>query len=132
MYKKLVFDPAGTRLLGGVLVGDASDFGTLLGLFKSGKPLTVPPGNLLATRRDVDAAHGGEADALVCSCNNVSERQIHEAVRDRKLTTVAQVKTCTLAGTGCGGCLPRVTELLKSELEAAGARIDNRLCEHFR
>ena len=29
VYKKLVFDSEGTRLLGGVLVGDASDFGTL-------------------------------------------------------------------------------------------------------
>jgi nitrite reductase (NADH) large subunit len=133
VYKKLVFDPAGTCLLGGVLVGDASDFGTLLGLFKSGKPLAVPPGNLLSTRRggDADSARGGDVDALVCSCNSVSERQIHEAVRDRKLTTVTQVKTCTLAGTGCGGCLPRVADLLKAELEAAGARVDNRLCEHF-
>ena len=80
--------PTGTRLLGGVLVGDASDFGTLLGLFKSGKPLAVPPGDLLVggPRRP---RCGGEIDAQVCSCNNVGERQIREAVRDQKLTTVA-------------------------------------------
>jgi nitrite reductase (NADH) large subunit len=115
-----------------VLVGDASDFGTLLGLYKSGKPLTVPPGNLLAARKGGAAAEAvGDVDALVCSCNNVSERQIHEAVRDRKFTTVAEIKTCTLAGTGCGGCLPRVTDLLKAELKAAGAGVNNALCEHF-
>ena len=119
----------GTRLLGGVLVGDASDFGTLLALFKSGKPLAVPPGDLLSAGRG--AALGGEIDAQVCSCNNVGERQIREAIRDQKLTTVAEVKTCTLAGTGCGGCLPRVADLLKAELKAAGTRVDNRLCEHF-
>ncbi len=34
-----------------------------------------------------------ELDAQVCSCNNVGERQIREAVREQKLTTVAQVKS---------------------------------------
>lgn len=29
-YKKLFFNKAGTKLLGGILVGDASDFTTLL------------------------------------------------------------------------------------------------------
>jgi len=129
VYKKLVFDSKGTRLLGGVLVGDASDFGALLGLFKSGKPLTTSPGELLSAGRG--AACGGDGAAQVCSCNNVSERRIRETVRDQKLTTVAQVKSCTQAGTGCGGCLPRVGDLLKAELQAAGARVDNRLCEHF-
>ena len=130
VYKKLVLSADGTHLLGGVLVGDASDFGTLLALFKSGKPLAVPPGDLLSAGRS--AALGGEIDAQVCSCNNVGERQVREAIRDRKLTTVVEVKTCTLAGTGCGGCLPRVADLLKAELKAAGTRVDNRLCEHFR
>ena len=52
VYKKLVFDPDGTRLLGGILVGDASDYGTLLGLFKSDEPLPVPPGELLLVGRE--------------------------------------------------------------------------------
>jgi nitrite reductase (NADH) large subunit len=128
VYKKLVFNADGTRLLGGVLVGDASDFGSLLGLFKSGQPLTVSPGDLLSSGRG-SACTG--VDAQVCSCNNVSESQIRAAVREHKLTTLAEVKTCTRAGTGCGGCLPQVTTLLKAELHAAGTRVDNRLCEHF-
>src|SRR5262249_7904373 len=70
-------------------------------------------------------------DSQVCSCNNVSERQIRTSIRDGKLTTIAEVKHCTQAGTGCGGCLPRVGDLLKEELQAAGARGDNRLCHHF-
>ena len=129
VYKKLVFNREGTRLLGGVLVGDASNFGALLGLFKSGQPLTLPPAALLTS--GAAAGCGADFDAQVCSCNNVGERQIREAVREQKLTTIAQLKTCTQAGTGCGGCLPRVSELLKAELKATGARVDNRLCEHF-
>jgi nitrite reductase (NADH) large subunit len=129
VYKKLIFNPEGTRLLGGVLVGDASDFGALVGLFKSEKPLPIAPGDLLSA--GYGAACCNDGDAQVCSCNNVSERQVREAVRDHKLTTIPQVKECTRAGTGCGGCLPRVNDLLKEELKAAGARVDNRLCEHF-
>ncbi|AMV38400.1 nitrite reductase large subunit NirB [Planctomyces sp. SH-PL62] len=129
VYKKLLFAPDGARLLGGVLVGDASDYGTLLSVFKSDGPLPVSPGDLLSTGRG--PALGGAVDAQVCSCNNVGEGRVREAIRDQGLKTIAQVKECTLAGTGCGGCLPRVSELLKAELKAAGARVDDHLCEHF-
>ena len=71
------------------------------------------------------------ADAQVCSCNSVSESQIRDAVRSKGLTTVAEVKTCTKAGTGCGGCLPQVTDLVKAELKAIGKKVNNHLCEHF-
>lgn len=129
VYKKLVFAADGTRLLGGVLVGDASDYGTLLSVFKSDKPLPFAPGELLSTGKG--SALGGLVDAQVCSCNNVTENQVCEAIRAGKLTTLDQVKTCTQAGTGCGGCLPRVGGLLKAELKAAGAKVDDHLCEHF-
>ena len=46
-YKKLLFSLDGTRLLGGILVGDASEFGQLAMLAKSGQPLTVAPGDLM-------------------------------------------------------------------------------------
>jgi nitrite reductase (NADH) large subunit len=41
------------------------------------------------------------------------------------------VKKCTQAGTGCGGCVPLVTDLLKSEMKKAGLEVKNNLCEHF-
>ena len=129
IYKKLVFNHEGTRLLGGILVGDASEYGSLLGIWKSGKPLQIPPSALISS--GPRAGCSDDLDAQVCSCNNVSEGQIRAAVRDQNLATVAALKSCTQAGTGCGGCLPRVTELLKAELEAMGARVDSRLCEHF-
>ena len=47
------------------------------------------------------------------------------------MLTIAQVKSCTRAGTGCGGCLPMVADLIKSEFEAAGKAVTNHLCEHF-
>ncbi|HEX2038897.1 MAG TPA: (2Fe-2S)-binding protein, partial [Acidimicrobiales bacterium] len=42
-----------------------------------------------------------------------------------------QVKEATRAGTGCGGCVPLVTELLKDALRTAGVEVADHLCEHF-
>jgi len=42
------------------------------------------------------------------------------------------LKKKTRAGTGCGGCLPQVADLLKKELTARGVAVSNHLCEHFR
>ncbi|MBZ0287400.1 MAG: nitrite reductase (NAD(P)H), partial [Anaerolineae bacterium] len=41
------------------------------------------------------------------------------------------VKRCTLAGTGCGGCVPMLTDILKSEMKRAGKKVINHICEHF-
>jgi nitrite reductase (NADH) large subunit len=52
-------------------------------------------------------------------------------VREQGLTTVVQVKTCTRAGTGCGGCVPLVTDIVNAELKALGKATKPCLCEHF-
>ena len=44
---------------------------------------------------------------------------------------MAEIKACTKAGTGCGGCLPMVSDLLKHQLKAMGKQVKNVLCEHF-
>ncbi len=131
-YKKLLFSPDGSRLVGGILVGDASDYGTLLMQFKSGKPLPVPPGELLVGKKSEDSTTIiiGD-DSQVCSCNNVTKIQVCSAIRDQGLTTMAEIKSCTKAGTGCGGCIPLVTDILKTELLALGKTVNNDLCEHF-
>jgi nitrite reductase (NADH) large subunit len=69
--------------------------------------------------------------AQICSCNNVSKGQICTAIQQNNFTDVASVKKCTQAGTGCGGCVPLVTDLLKSEMKKAGLEVKNNLCEHF-
>ena len=42
VYKKLLFSRDGSRLLGGILVGDASDYGPLSILAKSGESRPLP------------------------------------------------------------------------------------------
>jgi nitrite reductase (NADH) large subunit len=136
-YKKLLFSHDGTRLLGGILVGDASEYGALTMLAKSSEPLAMTPSELLLGKGDAKAA--GPAgmvtnipnDTQICSCNNVSKGQICSAIRDKNLTSVDEIKSCTKAGTGCGGCLPLVTDLFKAQIKAAGKKVNNYLCEHF-
>ena len=132
-YKKLLFSNDGTRLLGGVLVGDASDYGTLLSLCKGGKPLPMSPSELIVGKKD-GGAMGLESlddDSQICSCNNVTKAQICSAISGQNLSTIGELKTCTKAGTGCGGCIPLVTSLLNQQLEAAGKTVNRSLCEHF-
>jgi nitrite reductase (NADH) large subunit len=137
VYKKLVLSEDGSRLLGGILVGDASAYGTLLQFMQNGITLPPYPEDLLMPPREgkpVAAAMGVESlpdTAQICSCNNVTKTEICRAIREDKLTDVPSIKKCTKAGTGCGGCVPLVTDLLKSEMKKAGIEVKNHLCEHF-
>jgi len=78
-----------------------------------------------------ETADGLTDEAQICSCNGVSKGDIRRAIAEAKLCTVGGVKACTKAGTGCGGCVPLVAQLLEAELAAAGREVDRNLCEHF-
>jgi nitrite reductase (NADH) large subunit len=134
VYCKLLFAPDGTRLLGGILVGDAADYGRLLMLTKSDAPLPCRPHELLAPPASSNGTAVGldamPESAQVCSCNNVSKSAICAAICAGSETLDA-LKRSTKAGTGCGGCVPIVTDLLKAELKKAGRAVVNHLCEHF-
>ena len=55
-------------------------------------------------------------DPLVCTCFNVHESEIVEAVRINKLTTVDQVTNYTKAGGACGKCRGAIQAILDREL----------------
>lgn len=136
VYKKLVLNEDGSRLLGGILIGDASAYGTLLQFVQNNIALPPHPEDLLLPPREGKPNVGMGVESLpdtaqICSCNNVSKAQICSAIQENNFTDVASVKKCTQAGTGCGGCVPLVTDLLKSEMKKAGLEVKNNLCEHF-
>ena len=60
-------------------------------------------------------------DPLVCTCFNVHESEIVEAVRINKLTTVEQVTNYTKAGGACGKCKGAIQAILDRELGKASA-----------
>ncbi len=136
-YAKLVVAPDGRRLLGGVLVGDATAYRLLAPLV--GTRLPRPPGDLLAAGRAAANATGDGGglavtdlpdEALICTCNSVRKAAICAAVADG-CQTVADLKNRTLAGTGCGSCVPSLDKLRRAELSASGIPVSSALCEHF-
>lgn len=134
VYKKLVVSQDGKRLLGGVLVGDAADYGTWLQMMLNGLELPESPESLILPA--IEGAKPGLAvDALpataqICSCNNVSKAQLCEAVA-AGATSIGALKQATRAGTTCGGCVPLVTQIMKAEMKRQGLAVNNHLCEHF-
>ena len=128
VYQKLVLTGDGARLLGGVLVGDTSDYVRLVHLTRTGKAMT---GELPVLGRAAAVDPELADDAPVCSCNHVLAGAIRAGIRAAALSTVAEIKSCTRAGTGCGGCLPVVADLLAAELARSGRVAKQVLCEHF-
>lgn len=136
LYKKLVVSEDGTRLLGGILVGDADSFGVWLQTMLNGLPLPERPEELIwpaATQSSKSAATGVSAlphAAQICSCNNVTKAAICAAVQ-AGCTSLGAIKKSTRAASSCGGCGPLVTQILKAELARQGVAVNNNLCEHF-
>ncbi|HEY3659432.1 MAG TPA: nitrite reductase large subunit NirB [Steroidobacteraceae bacterium] len=136
IYKKLVVNEEGTRLLGGILIGGAEEYGTWLQMVQNELPLPANPEQLMF--RPVDEIEGNQPTGLaalpdsaqICSCNNVSKRDLCAAIAGGA-RTIGALKQHTKAASSCGGCAPLVTQVLKTELTRLGVAVNNHLCEHF-
>jgi nitrite reductase (NADH) large subunit len=135
IYKKLVVSADGKSLLGAIMVGDATEYGTLLQIALNGVPLPDHAENLILPAREGGSAKGLGVDLLpaaaqICSCNDVTKGALCDAVAGG-CTTVGAVKAKTKASSTCGGCATLVKQILESELRKSGVEVKNHLCEHF-
>lgn len=135
LYKKLVMDSSAKKLLGAVLVGDATEYGNLLQIVNNGMDLPEAPESLIlpSTEGSTGGALGVDAlpdTAQICSCNDVSKRAICSAVTEGAVT-MAAVKDCTKAATSCGGCTALTKQILDRQMEELGMEVNTDLCEHF-
>ncbi len=135
VYKRLVVSKDNKHLLGCVLIGDADDYGTLLQYKLNAIELPENPDALILPQRGDSAPVGLGVDALpataqICSCNNVSKGQLVETVQSG-VHALGDLKSCTGAGTTCGGCAVLVGQILNSELEKLGVEVNTDICEHF-
>ncbi len=134
VYKKIILSEDRSKLLGGILVGDTSDYSNLLHTYRSLDGIVGEPKVLLLGSGGDGAAAGVAAlpdDAQVCSCNNVSKGDICSAIRKHKLSDLGDVQSATCAGTGCGGCVPMVKDILAEEFKRAGVEVKKIVCAHF-
>ncbi|MET3859122.1 nitrite reductase (NADH) large subunit [Dietzia sp. 2505] len=127
-YSKLVMSDDAQTLLGGVFVGDSGPYSLLKPLVGRTLP-SADPISLISRSTGGDSGVGVEAlpdEAQICSCNAVTKGDVREAICGGACD-VADLKSCTRAGTSCGSCIP----LLKQVLEAEGVEQSTALCEHF-
>jgi len=135
VYKKLVTDAQCKRVLGAVLVGSIDEFPTLAQMMAQSMALPAQPESLILPATAGSSVAGSGLAALpaaaqICSCHNVSKGAICSAI-DTGAHTVGDLKACTRAATGCGGCAPLVKQVLEFELKQRGVAVRKYLCEHF-
>jgi len=134
IYKRLVVSADKKKLLGAVLVGDASGYGTLSQYYLNGIDLPEHPDSLiLPSRSDESVGLGPDAlpeSAQICSCFDVSKGKICSAI-ENGCHTMPALKDATQAATGCGGCTALLKSVLDCELEKSGFEVNTDICEHF-
>lgn len=136
IYKRINISDDGKQLLGGILIGDTSDYNMLLQIMQNGLSLPHQPEDLiLGSRSEGGSLMGSILDlpdsAQICSCENVSKGVVFDAVKHQNCETYGAIKSCTKAGTGCGGCAPMVKDLLTETMKSMGKTIKKVICEHF-
>ncbi len=135
VYKKIVVSQDRKRLLGAVLVGDSSEYSTLLQMMLNEMPLPANPEGLILPAGTGMATQSLGIAALpegaqICSCHNVSKSDICEAVKEG-CADMAAIKACTKAATGCGGCAALAKQVMEFALTEMGIEVKKDVCEHY-
>ncbi len=146
IYKRINISADGKALLGGILVGDATEYNQLLQVCKNKTILPPDPEDLILGNRGRSGDPGEEKagaatsiggvmalpdEALICSCEAVTKAQLCHEIGENGHVTVDAIKKATKACTGCGGCTPMVRDLIQAVQKAQGLYVRNVLCEHF-
>lgn len=54
-----------------------------------------------------------EDDPIICTCNEIRQSEIENAIRYKKLKTIEEVQNETSAGTVCGACVDDIFLILE-------------------
>ncbi len=113
-YKKCIVH--NDKLVGTILLGDKTEFAEYKELIDSGTELSEKRMQLLRSGQAPAAAKG----KLVCSCNNVGEGNLTEAIAlgHDNLNSLCQE---TGAGLGCGSCKSEVKRLIDRSVQTVSS-----------
>ncbi len=136
IYKRINVSKDGTKLLGGILVGDSSDYNSLFQIYINGMAVPKNPEDLILGARGGESSTMGSAmdlpdSAVICSCENVTKGSICCSITDGSCETLSDVVKATKATSGCGGCKPMVSDLVKAAQKSLGKEVKDVVCEHF-
>jgi nitrite reductase (NADH) large subunit len=135
-YKRINISQDGKHLIGGILIGDASQYNMLHQMVTNRMVLPENPSTLIvgggSKSSDESAGVKGLPEtAQICSCENISKGDIVRQISECGAKSIDDIKKSTKACTGCGGCGPLVNDILKLTLESMGHKVKKSLCEHF-
>ncbi len=124
VYKKVVIRNG--RIVGSLLYGDTMDGPWYFQLMRDGIDITEMREKLLFGQVSVgDSGHSATDhiasmpdDAEVCGCNGVCKGDIVNAIIDKGLFTLDEVKLHTKAAASCGSCAGVVEQILASTVGA--------------
>jgi len=136
IYKRINVTKDGKTLLGGILVGDSSDYNGLFQIYANALALPANPEDLiLGSRGGEGSTLGSAADlpdtAVICSCENVTKGALCCSLIDGTASTFGDVVKLTKATTGCGGCKPMAVDIVKATQKSLGKEVKDTICEHF-
>merc|ERR1719436_555294 len=134
LYRKLVFNEETQALAGGLLVGNADDYFSLLGLSKQENLGKKVPVDLFLGGSSAESAGDLSDDSIVCLCQKVTKKDIVDAVKEKDCATIPDIKRVTTAGAGCGGCVLAtgfVPKILKMTLEECGKKLFTGISPQF-
>ena len=118
VYKRLVLKD--NRVIGVVMYGDSQDGGWFFDLIKKQTDIsdmreTLIFGQNYAGGVPLDPTAAVAAlpdDAEICGCNGVSKSRIVQAIQEKGLTTLDEVRAHTKASSSCGTCTGLVEQLM--------------------
>ena len=135
LYKRINVSLDGKKLLGGILIGDATDYNMLHQVYLNEMAIPEDAAQLILPASDGDSSFGSVLDlpdtAQVCSCESLSKGEICCSITDDGCNNLLEVISKTKATTGCGGCKPMVVDLVNETLKSLGKEVKNTICEHF-
>ncbi|MFI5069435.1 MAG: nitrite reductase large subunit NirB [Terriglobales bacterium] len=130
VYKKLTLKDG--KLAGVILVGETADSHRYMEWLRSKPDLTKLRRQLLfpepAQDRGLDAAQISDSET-VCGCMGVTKAAIIHAVHEKGVSTLAQLKECTRASTGCGSCSELCQQLLKAVVPEFEEEVKTTICK---
>jgi nitrite reductase (NADH) large subunit len=135
LYKRINISLDGKSLLGGILIGDASDYNMLHQIYLNGMKIPEDASKLILPVSEGGSSFGSVLDlpdsAQVCSCESVSKGEICCSITEGDCTNLNDLISKTKVTTGCGGCKPMVTDLVNETLKSLGKEVKQTICEHF-
>jgi nitrite reductase (NADH) large subunit len=130
IYKKLTLRDG--KLAGAILVGETADSHRYMDWLRTQTDLSSQRRQMLfpAPEEDAGLDIAEMPDTkVVCGCMGVTKGAIIEAILQKGVNTLAQLKECTRASTGCGSCTEHCQQLLKAVVPEFREETEKVLCK---